>query len=96
MVFVPVHCLGNTKVSDQRVTEKIGLADKVCAGGPLVCCSLSKLVTRSSTFIVKMLQRKARLNGVPISNDQVSCRKDLTCRPTTSASRTMQWGTRLR
>lgn len=96
MVFVPVHCLGNPKVSDQRVTEKIGLADKVCAGGPLVCCSLSKLVTRSSTFIVKMLQRKARLNGVPISNDQVTCRKDLTCRPTTSASSTMQWGTRLR
>ena len=24
MVFVPVHCLGNPKVSDQRVTEKIG------------------------------------------------------------------------
>jgi hypothetical protein len=55
MVFVPVHCLGNPKVSDQRVTEKIGLANKVCAGGPLVCCSLSKLVTRSSTFIVKPL-----------------------------------------
>lgn len=42
MVFAPVHCLGNPKVSDQRVTEKIGLADKICARGPLVCCSLRK------------------------------------------------------
>ena len=83
-------------MSDQRITEKIDLVDKVCAGGPLVCCSLSKLMTRSSTFIVKMLHRKARLNGVPISNDQVTCRKELTCRPTTSASSTMQWVTRLR
>ena len=96
MVFVPGHCLGNPKVSDQRATEKIGLVDKVCAEGPLVCCSLSKLVTRSNIFIVKMLQRKVRLNGVPISNDRVPCRKDLTCRPTTSASSTMQRGTRLR
>ena len=96
MVFVPVRGLGNPKVSDQRVTEKIGVVDKVCAGGSLVCCSLSKPMSRSSTLIVKMLQRKARLNGVPISNDQVICRKDLTCRPTTNASSTMQWGTRLR
>ena len=29
MICVPVHCLGNPKVIDQRITEKIGLVDKV-------------------------------------------------------------------
>jgi hypothetical protein len=31
---------GNPKLSDQHVTEKIGLTGKIRTGGPLVCCAL--------------------------------------------------------